>query len=402
VPESGGNDAWAVGQYKDLSTDNYSTLLERWNGTTWTVVSSPNAGGVDNQPFRIFALSANNVWAVGYTIDSSSLNQNLALHWDGTSWTISPIVQQGPYNNQLIGVEGTASNDVYAVGTYMNASGQPQSLMEHWNGSAWSVVPSIPSPGLGAALTEMVIISSSNMWTVGGYIPTGFGSAQMMAQHFFPCLTSCTISFSDVPVGSTFYPYIHCLACLGIINGYPDGTFKPNANVTRGQLSKIVANSAGFNDAQPNQMFQDVPVGSTFQLFIGRLASRGYISGYACGGTGEPCVPPGNLPYFRPNANATRGQISKIDSNAAGFSDTPSGQQFQDVPVGSTYYAYTYRLVSRSIMAGYACGGSGEPCVPPGNLPYFRPNNNATRGQTSKIVSGTFFPDCSSTGAARP
>src|SRR5437588_10190403 len=110
--------------------------------------------------------------------------------------------------------------------------------------------------------------------------------------------TACPIQFSDVLVGSTFYPYIHCLACRGIINGYPDGTFKPNNNVTRGQLSKIISNAAGFSDAQTTQMFQDVPVGSTFQVYIGRLASRGYIGGYPCGGAGEPCVPPANLPYF--------------------------------------------------------------------------------------------------------
>jgi hypothetical protein len=213
--------------------------------------------------------------------------------------------------------------------------------------------------------------------------------------------TACTISFSDVPVGSTFYPFVHCLACLGIINGYPDGTFHPNANVTRGQLSKIVANSAGFHDPVANQQFQDVPVGSTFFEYIGRLVNRGYISGYPCGGSGEPCVPPANLPYFRPNNNATRGQISKIVSNAANFNDPPTGQQFQDVAPGSTYYTYTYRLVTRQVMAGYPCGGAGEPCVPPGNLPYFRPNNNATRGQTSKIVSNTFFPDCNPR-AAKP
>jgi hypothetical protein len=163
--------------------------------------------------------------------------------------------------------------------------------------------------------------------------------------------------------------------------------------VTRGQLSKIVANAAGFNDNQTVQMFQDVLVGSTFFQYIGRLASREYISGYACGGAGEPCGP-GNLPYFRPNNNATRGQISKIVSNAAGFNDPPSGQQFEDVAVGGTYYTYTYRLASRNIMSGYACGGPGEPCVPPDNLPYFRPNKNATRGQTAKIVANTFLPNC--------
>src|SRR5262249_6449159 len=161
--------------------------------------------------------------------------------------------------------------------------------------------------------------------------------------------TSCTLTFSDVPQGSTFYTYIHCLACLGIINGYPDGSFKPNNNVTRGQLSKIVSNSAGFDDTQTAQMFQDVPPsgpGSTFFVYIGRLASRGYINGYPCGSPGEECVPPNNLPYFRPNANATRGQISKIVSNAAGFSDTPHGQQFQDVAPGSTFYSYIYRLAT--------------------------------------------------------
>jgi hypothetical protein len=203
--------------------------------------------------------------------------------------------------------------------------------------------------------------------------------------------TACTIQFSDVPVGSTFYPYVHTMACRGIISGYPDGTFRPNNNVTRGQLSKIVANSAGFNDPQPNQMFEDVPVGSTFQVYIGRLASRSYISGYPCGGPGEPCHQ-GNLPYFRPNANATRGQISKIVANSAGFNDPPGVQIFQDVAPGSTFYDFIQRLASRGVMGGYACGGPGEPCVPPGNMPYFRPNNNATRGQTSKIVANTFFP----------
>jgi hypothetical protein len=225
-----------------------------------------------------------------------------------------------------------------------------------------------------------------------GTVPTSTRTATPATP--LPTSTICPITFTDVPVGSTFYEFIRCLACRGIINGYPDGTFKPNNLVTRGQLSKIVSNSAGFNDPQSTQMFEDVPVGSTFFDFIGRLASRGYIAGYPCGSAGEPCVPPANRPYFRPNNNATRGQISKIVSNAAGFIEPVSGQTFEDVPPGSTFYDFIERLASRGVMSGYPCGGAGEPCVPPGNLPYFRPNNNATRGQTSKIVSNTFFPGC--------
>ncbi|HYP41953.1 MAG TPA: S-layer homology domain-containing protein [Chloroflexia bacterium] len=207
-----------------------------------------------------------------------------------------------------------------------------------------------------------------------------------------PSATACSISFSDVPSGSTFYPFVKCLACRDILGGYTDGTFRPGNNITRAQLSKIVSNSAKFNDPVAGQSFEDVLPSNTFYLFIGRMASRGIIGGYPCGGANEPCGP-GNMPYFRPNANATRGQISKIVSEAKGFSDVPEGQTFEDVPATSTFYVWIERLASRGIMSGYPCGGEGEPCGTT-DKPYFRPNNNATRGQVSKIVANTFFPNC--------
>jgi hypothetical protein len=212
--------------------------------------------------------------------------------------------------------------------------------------------------------------------------------------------TVCTLEFTDVPRGSTFYPYIRCMACRGIVSGYTTGCttgspcFRPNNNVSRGQLAKLVSNSAGFQDPPTGQSFQDVAIGSAFYDYVYRLGSRGITSGYICGGAGEPCVGPDNLPYFRPGGNATRGQISKIVSNTAGFQEPPVGQTFEDVAPGSTFYDFIQRLTVRSIMQGYACGGVGEPCVAPDNRAYFRPNNNATRGQASKALSNTFFPNC--------
>jgi len=217
---------------------------------------------------------------------------------------------------------------------------------------------------------------------------------------------TCTIEFEDVITGSTFYPYVHCLACLGIINGYPcggpgepcnptnDPYFRPNDPVTRGQLTKIVSESAGFNDAVSGQTFEDVQPGSTFYTYTERLIQHAVMSGYPCGGPSEPCGPD-SKPYFRPNSGATRGQLTKIVSNAAGYGDPPQGQTFEDVQPGSSFYTYTQRLTSRGVMNGYPCGGAGEPCVPPDSRPYFRPNNPVTRGQTSKIVTNTFFPSCS-------
>jgi hypothetical protein len=213
--------------------------------------------------------------------------------------------------------------------------------------------------------------------------------------------TACPIEFTDVLPGSTFYDFVRCMACRGIITGYTSGCetgnpcFRPGNQVTRGQLSKIAANAAGFNEPVGAQQYEDVAPGSTFYDFIWRLTDRGLVNGYPCGGAGEPCVPPGNLPYFRPNANVTRGQLSKIVANAAGLSQPVGAQQFEDVAPGSTFYDFIWRLTDLGVMGGYDCGGPGEPCVPPGNLPYFRPGANATRGQASKIVSNTFFPGCS-------
>jgi hypothetical protein len=207
--------------------------------------------------------------------------------------------------------------------------------------------------------------------------------------------TACAIQFSDVPEDNPFYAYVRCLACRGILGGYPDGTFRPANPVTRGQLAKIVANAAGWEDVPGTQTFEDVQAGSTFYTYTERLATRGYIGGYPCGGPGEPCNPPGDRPYYRPNAALTRGQITKIVANAAGLNDPPGDQLFEDVLPGSTFFTYTQNLASRGVMSGYPCGGAGEPCNPPNDRPYFRPQVGASRGQVAKIVSNTFFPNCS-------
>lgn len=205
-----------------------------------------------------------------------------------------------------------------------------------------------------------------------------------------PTPTVCAIQFVDVPTGSTFYPFVRCLACMGIISGYEDATFRPENNITRGQAAKVLANAAGFTKAIPQtqQTFMDVPPGSTFWVFIERLAERGVISGYSCGADGEPC--PGA--YFRPQNNMTREQLAKVDASVAGYADPipATRQTFNDVPATSVFWVYVERLALHNVVSGYPCGGQGEPC--PGT--YFRPGNAVTRGQASKIVSSTFFLDC--------
>jgi hypothetical protein len=78
---------------------------------------------------------------------------------------------------------------------------------------------------------------------------TTYGQPWMMVQGCFvtgavvatATPAGCAITFSDVPVGATFYSYVQCLACKGIIRGYTQGTFRPGNKVTRGHTAKIVA-----------------------------------------------------------------------------------------------------------------------------------------------------------------
>jgi hypothetical protein len=84
-------------------------------------------------------------------------------------------------------------------------------------------------------------------------------------------------------------------------------------------------------------------------------------------------------------------------ANAAGFSDpAPTTFTFTDVPPGHTFHIFIERLLINrpGAINGYPCGTvPSEPCDDQ-NRPYFRPNNNLTRGQASKIVTNTFFEDC--------
>jgi beta propeller repeat protein len=210
---------------------------------------------------------------------------------------------------------------------------------------------------------------------------------------------TCSVSFNDVPPGSTFYDYVQYVACRAIVSGYPCGGpgepcpgayYRPNNNTTRGQITKMVVVGSAWPIQTPTvPTFEDVPAGSTFYDYIETAYAHAILAGYPCGGPGEPCVLPGNRPYFRPNNNTTRSQLTKIIVGAKAWGQlTPTVPTFEDVPADNTFYGFVERAVEKAILNGYPCGlDPSEPCLPPGNRPYFRPYNNATRGQLAKILT---------------
>jgi hypothetical protein len=88
-------------------------------------------------------------------------------------------------------------------------------------------------------------------------------------------------SFSDVPPTDAFYRYIETASYYNIVSGYNDGTFRTYNNVTRGQLSKITANAARWQLINPSrQTFSDVAPGSAFYQYVETAVCRGVVDGY--------------------------------------------------------------------------------------------------------------------------
>ena len=114
-----------------------------------------------------------------------------------------------------------------------------------------------------------------------------------------------TIDFSVSGTNTSFYRTNWFTYANGLVSGYLDGTFRPNNNVTRGQLAKIVVQAAKLKlDNPETPTFSDVSAGSTFYRYVETAYSHGLLSGYPDG-------------TFRVGEQANRGQVCKVTMNAA-------------------------------------------------------------------------------------
>jgi hypothetical protein len=177
---------WVVGF--DLES-NWRTVILHWDGTTWSRVPSPNVGSLGNYLYDVFALSADNVWAVG-SYDNSA--KTLILHWNGTNWSIVPSPNVNANYNQLHGVAAGAANDIWAVGysTVVVWVGEYEefyddALVLHWNGTSWSIVPNpLPPSSTNSQLHGVAAVAAGDVWTVGWDADTDSGSQMTLIERF--------------------------------------------------------------------------------------------------------------------------------------------------------------------------------------------------------------------------
>lgn len=158
-------DVWAGGGFL-LSRRGNTAQFMHWNGRKWTIAKSPATTGSIS---GMAAVSSNDVWAVG-SVDSGSVSQTFIEHWDGKNWAIVPSPNDGTGNNLLTGVTAISGSDVWAVGDFQTSTSSGtvfQTLTEHWDGTAWSIVPSPNGTGPEAELRGLAAVSSSDVWAVG-------------------------------------------------------------------------------------------------------------------------------------------------------------------------------------------------------------------------------------------
>src|SRR4029077_9904816 len=170
-------DVWAVG-----SSGN-DTLTEHWDGANWTVIPSPNANVGSSLLSGVSAASANDIWGVGENLTNAG-QLTLTEHWDGVRWAVVPTptsFSAEPYSHNILQSVATRSaSDVWAVGTYAALSAPFQTLIEHWNGDSWKI---IPSPNKNASgLLGVAAISANDAWVAGTHLETrGF---DILTEHW--------------------------------------------------------------------------------------------------------------------------------------------------------------------------------------------------------------------------
>lgn len=174
------SNVWAVGDYMTAGGV-VKTLVERWDGTSWKIVKSPNPSPSGNFLTNVTTVSDSNIWAVGNKVDSSGLRKTLIEHWNGSKWSVVPSPNIKSLNNALKSVAAASDNDIWAVGDAFDDQGSYQTLIEHWNGSTWSIVSGAKLDSTFSHLYGVTAISSTNVWVVGFYAS---GIWKSLAEHW--------------------------------------------------------------------------------------------------------------------------------------------------------------------------------------------------------------------------
>lgn len=168
VVDLGTSNAWAAG------TGASGGLVEHWNGTAWSAVTLPDSSFTPSTSQALSAVSASDIWLIGSTFNATTGTTGPeALHYNGTAWNVVAMQPPNETSSSLNAVTAVSANNAWAVGEDIGAGTAVggSTLIEHWNGTTWSIVPS-PTPGAYPALSGVAGRSASDVYAVGTNLPS--------------------------------------------------------------------------------------------------------------------------------------------------------------------------------------------------------------------------------------
>jgi len=218
---------------------------------------------------------------------------------------------------------------------------------------------------IAEAYWNLKLVSSDESW--GVHNPNGTNklleNATALANESLAKLgeASCSPSFIDVPCDFWGYQYVEYLKNHSVTLGYPDGTFRPNNQISRAEMATFMVKARNLTYTGGLTNFTDVPSTHWAYNYIMAAKQAGIIGGYPDG-------------TFKPENMVTRAEISVMVSRAGNFTYSGGLTNFSDVP--STYWGYQYIMAVKQygIVSGYPDGT-------------FKPDNQATRAEASVMVT---------------
>jgi hypothetical protein len=216
---TGASNCWAAGDYGSFSGPDETVFNQalRWNGTKWSKVSTPDPGGTTGNDTSVLksvrCTSAGNCWAAGsYSAASPGTFVNEALHWNGTSWSLISTPDPGGTAtgdfSHLAGLSCTSASDCWAAGSYGSEGTQFTSLNQilYWNGGQWSQVTTPNPDGTGAGASNLLAgvacTSASNCWAVGDYGSISGGAGAVLNEALGWNGTNWSLATTPDPAGT--------------------------------------------------------------------------------------------------------------------------------------------------------------------------------------------------------
>lgn len=271
----------------------YLDLVDTSNGNAWVAA--------DKDITVYWPLPAGTGWSTNFTL----------LHFEGLHREMGVDDVAGRINSCTVTSVPIENTGTHVKFTVSRAGFSPFILV--WDEYNTPITP-IPEPddspvGLNTEDHVAYIIGYED----GTVRPGANITRAEVATIFFRLLTdetresywSQSSGFTDVASGAWYNNAVSTLTRAGILDGYEDGSFRPNASITRAEFTKIAVSffkHAGGASANP---FNDVPDSAWYAEFVKAAAELGLIDGYEDG-------------TFRPNAPITRAEACTIVNRTLG------------------------------------------------------------------------------------